>query len=121
MRSVVASLPPGEVAGLHLITTDLPLVNTTRRRIGQIPTWLDVETVCTPHIYTHHHWELYKSRGRGHNETEALAWKSEILPTFNSIGIETQLPSLAPELTDTFIYVSVLLLSFGLKKKLTKV
>lgn len=88
---------------MHLITTDLPVDE--GKRVGQIPNWLNLDALCAPSITIHHHWHLFKSRGREHSEQQARIWKENVLPTFNSIGIETQLTTLAPSLTDTFIYV----------------
>jgi hypothetical protein len=96
------SLHPEEIADLHLITGDLPAGD---MRIGQMPTWLDPQNTCSTHLRVHHHWEIFKMRMRGVVEPEAAAWRNNILPTFNSIGIETQLVTLAPELTDTILYV----------------
>jgi hypothetical protein len=103
------SLRQEEIADLHLITGDLPLRDNDSaidlKRMGQKPTWLDLRKICPTKLNLHHHWDLFKMRMQGVTELEASNWRDRILPTFNSIGIETQLVTLAPELTDTFIYV----------------
>ncbi|KZP14786.1 hypothetical protein FIBSPDRAFT_959374 [Athelia psychrophila] len=100
-------------------------------RLGQVPTWLnldlagggDEEGLCMngPGVSVHHHWALFKQRagsvGPSANgdeawetarEKEADEWRDSVLPTFNSIGIETQMGTLAPRLRDTFLYVRFL-------------
>lgn len=101
MRSVVRSFHPNELDKLHLITTDLPFNRNTR--LGQLPTWFMVDQTCTLRIKAHHHWNLFRQYGA--INTDEDDWKASILPTFNSIGIEAQLVSLAPEMGDIFIYV----------------
>ena len=103
MRSVVRSFHPNELDKLHLVTTDLPFDRIPNTRLGQLPTWFREDEPCTPRIELHHHWELFRQhRPIKADEDE---WKASILPTFNSIGIEAQLVSLAPKMGDIFIYV----------------
>lgn len=108
MRSAFRSLRQEDLADLHLVTTDLPLDQDTSIRIGQTPGWLSLYGECTPRVRAHYHWELFKARGGEINEEQAETWRERALPTFNSIGIESQLVTLAPELTDTMLYVSEL-------------
>lgn len=98
------SLPAGDIAGLHLVSTDLPTNDGTRA--GQVPLWFKAEETCAPHVQVHHHWDLFKMRtGVNAREEEATQWREKALPSFNSIGIESQLVSLAPQLTNTILYV----------------
>ena len=100
----MAALPAAAVAGLHVVSADLPLPDGTRA--GQVPTWLVSQDGCTPRLEMHHHWDLFKMRTNGTgDEEEARAWRESALPNFNSMGIETQLVSLAPRLSQTIIYV----------------
>ena len=106
----MGSLRQEEIADLHLITGDFPLrdngsFSVEQKRMGQKPTWLDLQKVCSTSLRLHHHWELFKMRVQGITEPDANTWREKTLPTFNSIGIETQLVTLAPEMTDTFLYV----------------
>jgi len=96
------SLRQEELADLHLVTGDLPA---GERRIGQMPTWFDREKNCSTHLQVHHHWEIFKVRSQDILEPEAKTWRESVLPTFNSIAIESQLITLAPQLTDTTLYV----------------
>lgn len=115
LRSVMNSLRQEEIADLHLITGDLPLGDNDNaiehKRMGQKPIWLDLRKTCPTKLNLHHHWDLFKMRVSGATELEASSWRDRILPTFNSIGIETQLVTLAPELTDTFLYVRYIVFS----------
>lgn len=109
------SFKPDEIAGLHVVTTDLPIENDTRvttTREGQVPSWLNLNPSCLPAIQFHHHWQLFKVRGRQTSERIARIWRETVLPTFNSIGIETQIPTLAPNLTETILYVSLTLIFY---------
>ena len=89
--------------------TALNLNNTTTMgpsmRIGQVPAWLGLHKTCETPFRVHHHWDVFKMRDRGAGEAQAAAWRKNTLPSFNSIGIETQLVALAPELSDDVIYV----------------
>jgi hypothetical protein len=98
------SLREEDLADLHLVTGDLPA---GEMRIGQMPTWLDRNKSCSTHLQVHHHWDIFKMRIRNVLEPEAKVWRENILPTFNSIAIESQLVTLAPQLTDTALYVCV--------------
>ncbi|KAF7966442.1 hypothetical protein HWV62_38384 [Athelia sp. TMB] len=105
LRSVMAALPAAAVAGLHVVSTDLPLPDGTRA--GQVPTWLAPQDGCVPRLEMHHHWDLFKMRTNGTgDEDEARAWRERVLPSFNSMAIETQLVSLAPRLSQTIIYLN---------------
>ncbi|KAF7968346.1 hypothetical protein HWV62_30941 [Athelia sp. TMB] len=105
LRSVMAALPAAAVAGLHVVSTDLPLPDGTRA--GQVPTWLAPQDGCAPRLEMHHHWDLFKMRTNGTgDEEEARAWRERALPSFNSMAIETQLVSLAPRLSQTIIYLT---------------
>jgi hypothetical protein len=110
MRSIMKSLRQEEIANLHLVTGDLPLrtedgIPAGDIRIGQVPTWLDLQKVCSTTLRVHHHWDIFKMRVQGAIERNAKVWRESSLPTFNSIAIETQLVTLASELTDTILYV----------------
>jgi hypothetical protein len=105
LRSILRAFHPEEIAGLHLVTTDLPRNTTGGMRVGQVPTWLNLESHCIPHIYLHHHSQIFKLRGQEARDRDAATWREHVLPSFNSIGIESQLVTLAPELTDTILYV----------------
>lgn len=108
MRSIMHSLPEEDIAGLHLVTTDLPIGNETRIRAGQVPSWLSSQQSCSTHLTLHHHWDLFKLRPTPNHELDSRIWRANALPSFNSIGIESQMVSLVPELTDTILYVRTL-------------
>ncbi|KIM72381.1 hypothetical protein PILCRDRAFT_741928 [Piloderma croceum F 1598] len=101
LRSVIHSLREEDLADLHLVTGDLPA---GEMRIGQMPTWLDRNKSCSTHLQVHHHWDIFKMRSQNVLEPKAKVWRESILPTFNSIAIESQLVTLAPQLTDTALY-----------------
>jgi len=73
---------------------------TTLDRTAQIPHWLDLSTVNfasvpskdSPVLRIHPHSELFKTGNS--NEKEALLWRDSVLPSFNSLAIESQLANL---------------------------
>lgn len=122
LRSVMHSIRQEEVADFHLVTGDLPLrdaggIQVGQVRIGQVPTWLNSQKSCPTRLRVHHHWELFKMRVQDTVEPEANTWRERVLPSFNSIGIETQLVTLAPELNDAIIYFND---DFFLARNLTR-
>ncbi|KZP18337.1 hypothetical protein FIBSPDRAFT_594037 [Athelia psychrophila] len=113
------ALPAESIAGLHVVTTDLPMSSEdVGTRYGQVPEWLNrthaEDGSCAPAVHMHHHWDLFKMRTHAgqstagnvteEGEARAEAWRERVLPSFNSIGIESQLVSLAPQLSNTILY-----------------
>ena len=103
MQSVVSSFHLYEVDQLHVVTTNLQFDHVPNTRLGELPTWSGADQPCTPRIELHHHRELFRQHGA--INTDEDEWKVGILPTFNSIGIEVQLVSLAPKMGDIFTCV----------------
>lgn len=122
LRSVMDSLRLEEVEDFHLVTTDLPLRDANgllvdQTRIGQVPTWLNLQKHCPFRLHVHHHWDLFKMRKQNVTEPQAEKWRQNILPTFNSIGIESQLATLVPEMNDNILYFND---DFFLAQKLSR-
>ena len=101
MRGAYAFLPPEAVRAFTLVSTDLPTADgLTRSRVGQIPHWLkNVDAISVIH-----HFSIFKiarstlasRRAAYADDPEALAsaarvWRAAVLPTFDSLAIESQL------------------------------
>lgn len=101
MRAAHTFLPAHAVRSLTLVTTDLPTADgLTHSRVGQVPTWLDI---VAP-IRVVHHFSIFRiarstlaSRRVVYADDEAALlsaarqWRASVLPTFDSLSIESQL------------------------------
>ncbi|GAA5831794.1 hypothetical protein JCM11251_003886 [Rhodosporidiobolus azoricus] len=107
IRSVLTSLS-GALASLHLVTGDIPAeaptdesfdvasTNLIVSRLQQVPTWLAFSSATSPHIRLHPHSELFRTRaatGDVNVQAAAERWQNSTVPSFNSLAIESQLPS----------------------------
>ncbi|GAA5942317.1 uncharacterized protein JCM15063_002968 [Sporobolomyces koalae] len=108
IRSTLASLTSASVATLHLVTGDTPSLpaDVVRQepwlRSAQVPQWLDLSSVgfasssmgsrSSPVFRVHPHSEIFKTQTP--TQEEARAWQNSVLPSFNSLAIESQLANL---------------------------
>ncbi|KAK7005951.1 hypothetical protein R3P38DRAFT_1724630 [Favolaschia claudopus] len=102
----------------HIITADVPDPDSLddSQRLGLVPQWLDVERAWAggengePPVYLYHDSELFKLTslpGRTPTLDEVDKWRNNVLPTFNSMAVESQLPQLDPELvSENIIYLN---------------
>ncbi|GAA5889998.1 hypothetical protein JCM5296_003673 [Sporobolomyces johnsonii] len=109
VRSVVQAFAPSAVRKIHLLTADVPANGLLRdildphrtvdesapvltaSRLGQRPTWLNASASAVPPLELSHHSAIF--------ENEVL------LPTFNSLSIESQFPSLCLA-SEHFLYMN---------------
>ncbi|KAJ8296782.1 3-O-alpha-D-mannopyranosyl-alpha-D-mannopyranose xylosylphosphotransferase [Rhodotorula toruloides] len=129
MRSALASLPDVSIATLHLVVGDTPAYSpfappaldaaspANATRFAQIPHWLGlsniglsepastVPSLRIPSLLVHPHSELFKSAQPDSDETQAADWRTSVVPSFNSLAIESQLPNL-PSTAQTALYLN---------------
>ncbi|GAA5859727.1 hypothetical protein JCM1840_006427 [Sporobolomyces johnsonii] len=109
VRSVVQAFAPSAVRKIHLLTADVPANGLLRdildphrtvdesapvltaSRLGQRPTWLNASASAIPPLELSHHSAIF--------DNEVL------LPTFNSLSIESQFPSLCLA-SEHFLYMN---------------
>jgi len=134
IRSAIASLSPQTIATIHLVVGDSPsyhagllpenLLNlapassnlTTRAstdRSAQVPRWIDLSTISfgesstsynpAPSFQIHSHSELFKTSAS--TRRAAQDWQDSVLPSFNSLAIESQLANLEME-SPTAVYLN---------------
>ncbi|KAJ7020020.1 hypothetical protein C8F04DRAFT_1145945 [Mycena alexandri] len=116
MRSAFANTKSWKHSVWHVVTADVPDPDAfdDAERLGLVPQWLDVETAwaggknAEPPVYLYHDSELFRLTSLpGHTPTieEVDRWRNTVLPTFNSMAVESQLPHLDPEIvSENIIY-----------------
>ncbi|GAA5896666.1 uncharacterized protein JCM6883_006974 [Sporobolomyces salmoneus] len=134
LRSALASLSPESVRTIHLVVGDTPshlaaptlsdipilfksnnstFTSNEHVRLAQTPHWINLSTVefaepwannsSTPVLRIHPHSGLFKLNAR--SEEEARNWQDSVVPSFNSLAIESQLPNLEFD-SSTAIYLN---------------
>lgn len=90
LRSVLRNLPANLLRGFYLYTSDLP---STEGRKGLLPSWLSTsmsqQSILVQPIFPH---QVFKSSA-SRLLAEVNQWRQDALPTFNSMAIESQFPS----------------------------
>ncbi|GAA5892552.1 hypothetical protein JCM6882_005645 [Rhodosporidiobolus microsporus] len=122
IRSVLSSLPSSTLSSLHLIVGDTPAYSPSRSaapvdlgnftfdpastRLAQVPHWVALQSLefaslpaasderKGPSLRVHPHSELFKAPAGEGGEEAAVQWQASVLPSFNSLAIESQLPNL---------------------------
>ncbi|GAA5926996.1 hypothetical protein JCM3775_007099 [Rhodotorula graminis] len=129
VRSVVQSLGASSLSTLHLVVGDTWAFSPADRerldpddvsrqlRLAQLPHWLDlssiafsepqvVATTSAPQLLVHPHSEIFKA-GPALGASGALAWQQKVLPSFNSLAIESQLANIPSSTSaSTAIYLN---------------
>ncbi|KAF7315861.1 hypothetical protein MIND_00102600 [Mycena indigotica] len=102
----------------HVITADVPdpAAESTAQRLGLVPQWMDLETSWTgglngePPVYLYHGIQIFRMTtepGRTPSLDEVDEWRSKVLPTFNSMAVESQLPHMDPDITsENIVYLN---------------
>ncbi|KAJ7121351.1 hypothetical protein C8R43DRAFT_1151246 [Mycena crocata] len=102
----------------HIVTADVPDPDEfdENQRWGLVPQWLDLDSAWAggelgePPVYLYHDSEIFHlTSAPGHNATieQVDKWRKSVLPTFNSMAIESQLVHLDPEIvSDNIIYLN---------------
>ncbi|KAF7357842.1 hypothetical protein MVEN_00830400 [Mycena venus] len=102
----------------HIVTADVPDPDAfdDSQRLGLVPQWLDFDRAWAggengePPVYLYHDSELFRFTSLpGHTPTidQVDKWRSNVLPTFNSMAVESQLPHLDPEIvSENIVYLN---------------
>ncbi|KAJ7267659.1 hypothetical protein B0H12DRAFT_1229947 [Mycena haematopus] len=102
----------------HIVTADVPDPDAfdDAQRLGLVPQWLDLESAWAggeneePPVYLYHDSELFRlTTLPGHTPTidQVDRWRNNVLPTFNSMAVESQLPHLNPEIvSENILYLN---------------
>ncbi|KAJ7229184.1 hypothetical protein GGX14DRAFT_417010 [Mycena pura] len=106
MRSVLKSMPSELVQKYILLTADVAADDTEELRLGSVPTWLDLEAG----VQVLHHSDVFRIPRSllptdGDIERQGHEWRDDIVPSFNSLAIESQLPNI-PNLAPTIFYLN---------------
>ncbi|KAK7005985.1 hypothetical protein R3P38DRAFT_2729323 [Favolaschia claudopus] len=119
LRSAFKNLGHWKNSAWHVVTADVPTHGPFQgdaQRLGLVPQWLDVDRARIggvngePPIYLYHDSEVFRyTSSPGHTPTveEVNKWRQSVLPTFNSMAVESQLPHLDPEsVSENIIYLN---------------
>ncbi|KAJ7933822.1 hypothetical protein B0H13DRAFT_683575 [Mycena leptocephala] len=102
----------------HIITADVPDPDAfdDAQRLGLVPQWLDTESAWAggengePPVYLYHDSQVFRLTSLpGHTPAveEVDKWRNKVLPTFNSMAVESQLAHLDPEIvSENIIYLN---------------
>ncbi|KIY66007.1 hypothetical protein CYLTODRAFT_423832 [Cylindrobasidium torrendii FP15055 ss-10] len=106
-RSALKSSPTWRDSNWHLVTADVPHFTDEDKLLGLVPQWLDLNHSITPSehqqppIHLHHVSQIFKlvnNATHAPTEEEAQEWREQVLPNFNSFGVESQLSNMDPQL-----------------------
>ncbi|KAF9027189.1 hypothetical protein BDZ89DRAFT_1160874 [Hymenopellis radicata] len=104
LRAAAKATETWKNSAWHIITADFAHPRDPESRLGQIPQWLDMDRPSRrgePKIHLHHHSQLFQPVNS--TADAAISWKANMLPTFNSYAIESQLPNLDPNIVSDSI------------------
>ncbi|KAJ7130767.1 hypothetical protein C8R43DRAFT_1024938 [Mycena crocata] len=102
MRSVLHSMLPGLVQKYIILTADVAADDTDELRLGSVPTWLDVDAG----VRLLHHSDVFRVPQTSlAPNTTARSWRDRIVPSFNSLAIESQIAHI-PDLAPTIFYLN---------------
>ncbi|EIN07315.1 hypothetical protein PUNSTDRAFT_53663 [Punctularia strigosozonata HHB-11173 SS5] len=112
LRSVLKNTENWKEAQRHLISNSyaegLPsgLEVPPGQRMGQIPQWLRTNE-STPDLLLHHDADIFRPSLRAAASQAAFEqWQASVLPTFNSMAVESQLANLSPsEVSDNTVFL----------------
>ncbi|KAJ7049672.1 hypothetical protein C8F01DRAFT_724902 [Mycena amicta] len=105
----------------HIITADVPdpeasWGDSDSQRLGLVPQWMDIEWSGAggangePPVYLYHDSQIFRMTtepGRTPTIDEVDAWRNSVLPTFNSMGVESQIPHMDPDLvSENIVYLN---------------
>lgn len=86
---------PEAIKRVFLYTSDLHAPDTDHQRLGAIPKWLDVRH--PNHLLTKLQpvfpWQTFKTPAADSYQ-QAVEWRQQALPTFQSMAVETQFPNI---------------------------
>ncbi|KAJ7656654.1 hypothetical protein B0H17DRAFT_359292 [Mycena rosella] len=102
----------------HIVTADVPDPDKFdgSERLGLVPQWLDLESAWAggesgePPVHLYHDSDIFHLTslpGRTPTIEEVDKWRNSVLPTFNSMAVESQLPHLDPNIvSENLVYLN---------------
>ncbi|EIN08240.1 hypothetical protein PUNSTDRAFT_134631 [Punctularia strigosozonata HHB-11173 SS5] len=130
MRSVRDATRDWAASRWHLVTNsyDAPEgaeLGERDKRLGQVPQWMDLHLAETQGVTFHHDADIFKplpqSPDAELSDRDIAAWRAAVLPTFDSMAVESQLANLPPAavsdsallmMDDTFLLLPLPLSAF---------
>ncbi|PWN50205.1 hypothetical protein IE53DRAFT_316218 [Violaceomyces palustris] len=112
MRSAFESLGPKVMRKMHILASAYPLGDSAvgepgTKMVGQIPAWLKKESTVDKNGYValHHDSEYFRpSSVDTKTQGQIQEWRSKVLPSFNSLAVESQLSNLEATASDQMVY-----------------
>lgn len=110
IRSAYSSLGPDNLAKVHIMASAYPMKlfskNNTNQMVGQYPSWLNKNLEpFRSQIAIHYDADYFKPMSvREKDQFDTAAWKSNTIPSFNSLAVESQLFNLEENDSDQLIY-----------------
>ncbi|KIY64505.1 hypothetical protein CYLTODRAFT_425139 [Cylindrobasidium torrendii FP15055 ss-10] len=115
LRSVAAATSTWRKSLWHIVTSDVHSTD-SGSHLGLVPQWLDLNATSTNreldvqpiNIIEHINlFRLFNSTSDALSVEESISWKDKVLPTFNSLAIESQLPNLDPStVAENFVFLN---------------
>ncbi|KAF7305892.1 hypothetical protein HMN09_00743400 [Mycena chlorophos] len=121
LRSAFKNLKSWRNSVWHVITADVPdpaapPEDAEFERIGLVPQWMDIDEAWAggangePPVYLYHDSQIFRMTaqpGRTPSIQEVEQWRSTVLPTFNSMAVESQIPHLDPDIvSENILYLN---------------
>ncbi|KAJ6454522.1 hypothetical protein C8R47DRAFT_222143 [Mycena vitilis] len=104
MRSVLKSLPAALVNKYIVLTADVAADDTETLRLGSVPTWLNMSRDDGVRVL--HHSDVFRTQESSTSTTDkGREWRDHMVPSFNSLAIESQLANI-PDLATTLFYLN---------------
>lgn len=110
MRSALTSLGNETMQKLHILASAYRQPNGSAGVMtGQVPTWLEKDKALTGEsaIVLHHDADYFKpiqSPGTNLSSEDTKEWREAVLPTFNSLAIESQIQNIDRTSSDQLVY-----------------
>lgn len=109
MRSALASLGNQAMQKLHILASAYRNTNGSAEMTGQVPAWLEKDKALTGEsaVVLHHDADYFKpiqSPGTNLSSEETEEWREAVLPTFNSLAVESQIQNIDKVSSDQLVY-----------------
>ncbi|KAJ7152281.1 hypothetical protein C8R43DRAFT_1235778 [Mycena crocata] len=115
LRSAFENTKTWKHSAWHIVSADVPDPDEPDgHQLGLVPQWLAIDSAVTggehgePAVYLYHDSEIFHlTSAPGHNTTteQVNKWRDSVLPTFNSMAVESQLAHLNPEMVSDNMWV----------------
>ena len=110
MRSAQASLGSNAMQRLHILASAYHLPNGSHEELaGQVPTWLNKEEAMGGNgdVILHHDVNFFKlmaAPDSSRSLSEVQKWKDAVVPSFNSLAVESQIHNINHIASDQLVY-----------------